>query len=156
MEPVELVCEQELQHSSFECLIEQSWERDTSWERTTNDIHRDDLQFSGNGRPLKKFGSQGQQKSFLIALKLAQYRYLQEKKGFKPMLLLDDIFDKLDDKRITKLMKMVSQDNFGQLFITHTNAEKIRSIFDEIDCEVRVFEVKDGRILNNKSSNESE
>lgn len=155
MEPVELVYESQLQHSSFESLIETSLERDASLERTTTGIHRDDLQFSVNGMPLKKFGSQGQQKSFLIALKLAQYRYLQDRKGFKPMLLLDDIFDKLDNNRITKLMKMVSQDNFGQLFITHTNAEKIRNIFDEINCEVRVFEVEDGRILNNTNSNES-
>ena len=154
LEPVDLVYESQLHDSTFESLIEQSLERDTSLERTTTGIHRDDLQFSVNGMALKKFGSQGQQKSFLIALKLSQYRYLQDKKGFKPMLLLDDIFDKLDDKRITKLMKMVSQDNFGQLFITHTNADKIKKIFHEIGCEVRVFEVEDGGILNNTRSNE--
>lgn len=156
LEPVELVYESQLQHSSFESLIEESLERDTHLERTTMGTHRDDLQFSVNGMPLKKFGSQGQQKSFLIALKLAQYRYLQEKKGFKPMLLLDDIFDKLDDKRITMLMKMVSQDDFGQLFITHTNAEKIKSIFDKIDCEIRIFEVEEGRILNKMNDNGAE
>lgn len=156
LEPVELVYESQLQDSSFESLIEQSIDRDRNLERTTMGIHRDDLQFSVNGMPLKKFGSQGQQKSFLIALKLAQYRYLQNKKGFKPMLLLDDIFDKLDDKRTRKLMQMVSQDNFGQLFITHTNAEKIEGIFQEIGCPLRVFEVNSGRIINIETSNEPE
>jgi DNA replication and repair protein RecF len=154
LEPVELVYESQLESSSFESLIEQSLERDRSLERTTMGTHRDDLQFSVNGMPLKKFGSQGQQKSFLIALKLAQYRYLQNKKGFKPMLLLDDIFDKLDDKRTKKLMQMVSQDNFGQLFITHTNSDKIKSIFNEIGCALRVFEVNRGKIINIETSNE--
>ncbi len=155
IEPVELIYESQLQDTAFEDLILQSLERDRLLERTTMGIHRDDLQFSVNGMPLKKFGSQGQQKSFLIALKLAQYRYLQEKKGFKPMLLLDDIFDKLDDKRTTKLMQMVSQENFGQLFITHTNAEKIKNIFSEIDCALRIFEVNSGKIINMESSDES-
>lgn len=148
MEPVDLIYESQLHSNSFEDLIEQSIERDRHLERTTMGIHRDDLQFSVNEMPLKKFGSQGQQKSFLIALKLAQYQYLQMKKGFKPMLLLDDIFDKLDDKRTKKLMQMVSQDSFGQLFITHTNSEKIKDIFSEIDCDLRIFEVNSGKIVN--------
>jgi DNA replication and repair protein RecF len=155
LEPVELVYESQLQDATFEDLIKQSLERDRLLERTTMGIHRDDLLFGVNGMPLKKFGSQGQQKSFLIALKLAQYRYLQDKKGFKPMLLLDDIFDKLDDKRTTKLMQMVSQDNFGQLFITHTSSEKIKEIFSEIDCALRVFEVENGEIIKIESSHES-
>jgi DNA replication and repair protein RecF len=155
IEPVELVYESQLHDAAFEDLILQSLERDRLLERTTMGIHRDDLQFAVHGMPLKKFGSQGQQKSFLIALKLAQYRYLQEKKGFKPMLLLDDIFDKLDDKRTTKLMQMVSQDNFGQLFITHTNSEKIKEIFNEINCALRIFEVEGGKIINTENSDES-
>lgn len=148
-EPVELIYESQLYDSSFDVLIKESLERDRHLERTTKGIHRDDLLFSVNGMPLKKFGSQGQQKSFLISLKLAQYQYLRDKKGFKPMLLLDDIFDKLDDKRVKKLMEMVSQDDFGQLFITHTNVDKIKSIFDEIGGEPRYFRVNDGRIDNN-------
>lgn len=154
LEPVDLVYDSQLQTLSFEELIEQSLEKDRILERTTTGIHRDDLQFSVNGMPLKKFGSQGQQKSFLIALKLAQYQYLQNKKGFKPMLLLDDIFDKLDDKRTRKLMQMVSQDDFGQLFITHTNSNKIKDVFSEIDCNLRVFNVDGGRII--KIENEQE
>jgi DNA replication and repair protein RecF len=93
---------------------------------------------------MKKFGSQGQQKSFLIALKLAQYSFLQQRKGFKPLLLLDDIFDKLDDKRVRKLMTMVSHHDFGQIFITDTSTERIRTIFAGIGVEVNIFEVERG------------
>jgi len=115
-------------------------------ERTTTGIHRDEMQFAIHGMPMKKFGSQGQQKSFLIALKLAQYSYLYRQKGFKPLLLLDDIFDKLDDKRITKLMQMVSNHDFGQVFITDTSREKVKTIFDQITVDIKVFEVTGGAI----------
>ncbi len=96
--------------------------------------------------PMKKFGSQGQQKSFLIALKLAQYSFLQERKGYKPLLLLDDIFDKLDDKRTRKLMEMVSHDDFGQIFITDTSRERISSIFAAIGVGLTIFEVEKGTV----------
>lgn len=148
VEPVELSYESQLQSTPFEELIKESFEKDRHLERTTTGVHRDDLQFSVNGLPLKKFGSQGQQKSFLIALKLAQYQYLNFKKGFKPMLLLDDVFDKLDDKRTTRLMEMVTKENFGQLFITDTNSEKVKQVFSEIDCDIRIFNVVRGSIKN--------
>ncbi|HEY0895976.1 MAG TPA: DNA replication and repair protein RecF, partial [Sphingobacteriaceae bacterium] len=93
-----------------------------------------------------KFGSQGQQKSFLTALKLAQYTYLDQQKGFKPLLLLDDIFDKLDDRRTRKLMEMVSAHDFGQIFITDTNRERIQAIFEEIKVAVQIFDVEHGNI----------
>ncbi|MBL7864267.1 MAG: DNA replication and repair protein RecF [Cyclobacteriaceae bacterium] len=93
-------------------------DRDILLGRTTVGIHRDDFKFSLSDHDLKSFGSQGQQKSFLIALKLAEFDCLSEKNGFKPMLLLDDIFDKLDDKRIVQLMKLVTGGMFGQIFMT--------------------------------------
>jgi DNA replication and repair protein RecF len=96
--------------------------------------------------PLKKFGSQGQQKSFLIALKLAQYAYLQKHKGFKPLLLLDDIFDKLDDNRMHKLMEMVSHQDFGQIFITDTGRERVLALFNKINVPVTLFEVNNGSV----------
>jgi len=108
-EQVELVYESQLLQDNFAALLKKSIERDRVLERTTAGIHKDDLQFVIHGMPMKKFGSQGQQKSFLIALKLAQYTFLNMQKGFKPLLLLDDIFDKLDEKRVTKLMQMVSE-----------------------------------------------
>ena len=111
-------------------------------------IHKDELAFVISEMPLKKFGSQGQQKSFLIALKLAQYAYLAKNKGFKPLLLLDDIFDKLDDNRVQKLMQMVSHHDFGQIFITDTGIERVKSIFKKIEVDVTLFEVDNGQIQN--------
>lgn len=129
-------------------LLHHNLEKDRTLERTTQGIHKDDLIFTIHETqlPLKKFGSQGQQKSFLIALKLAQYSYFQRKNGFKPLLLLDDIFDKLDDNRTRKLMQMVSEDDFGQIFLTDTNAARIQFIFEEIQQELRIFEVHKGAI----------
>lgn len=145
-EQVQLVYESQLLNYSFPDLLKKTTEKDRILERTTAGIHRDDLQFSIHGMPLKKFGSQGQQKSFLIALKLAQYNYLQQQKGFNPLLLLDDIFDKLDEHRITKLMQLVSQHEFGQVFITDASANRVTQIFDRIDVDVKLFKVNQGEV----------
>src|SRR5690606_2249117 len=130
----------------FMHLLESSLEKDRILERTTQGIHKDDLLFTIHGEmALKKFGSQGQQKSFLIALRLAQYTYLQEQNKFKTLLLLDDIFDKLDESGTKKLMQMVSDDEFGQIFITDTDAARIRKIFDEIQQPIRIFDIEGGQ-----------
>ena len=81
-----------------------------------------------------------------MALKLAQYSFLYQRKGFKPLLLLDDIFDKLDDKRVKKLMHMVSNHDFGHVFITDTNSGKIISIFNDIEVELKLFKVSGGTV----------
>ncbi len=145
-EKVELNYESPLLMDDFETLLKKNNERDRKFERTTAGIHRDDLQFVIHGMPMKKFGSQGQQKSFLIALKLAQYTFLTNRKGFKPLLLLDDIFDKLDELRITKLMQMVSANNFGQVFITDTNIARVEQVFTHIGVPVKIFNVKEGEV----------
>lgn len=146
-EEVSLVYESPLMETNFETLLRDNLEKDRMLERTTQGIHKDDLLFTiHEGMPLKKFGSQGQQKSFLIALKLAQYRFLRDKKRYKPLLLLDDIFDKLDVSRTKKLMQLVSEDEFGQIFITDTDAQRIKDIFDEMAQPIRIFEVKEGSI----------
>lgn len=145
-ELVDLVYESPLLNDDFASLLSMSIEKDRGLERTTVGVHKDDLLFAIHGMPMKKFGSQGQQKSFLIALKLSQYSYLLQKKGFKPLLLLDDIFDKLDDKRTTKLMKMVSEDGFGQIFITDTSRQRIERIFSEIAVSVDIFDIVKGTI----------
>ncbi|MDT3404381.1 DNA replication/repair protein RecF [Mucilaginibacter terrae] len=145
-EKVELVYDSQLLNDDFAALLKKTTEKDRVLERTTAGIHRDDLLFSIHGMPLKKFGSQGQQKSFLIALKLAQYMYLQQQKGFKPLLLLDDIFDKLDEHRITKLMQLVSNHEFGQVFITDASASRVSTIFERISVEVKVFNVNGGEV----------
>ena len=91
----------------------------------------DDLNFSIEGFPIKKFGSQGQQKTFLIALKLAQFHFIAEKSGIAPILLLDDIFDKLDDNRVSQLVSLVNQDVFGQIFISDTHADRTQEIVNQ-------------------------
>ena len=145
-ERVELIYESQLLTDDFGTLLSKNLERDRVLERTTAGIHKDDLQFLIHGMPMKKFGSQGQQKSFLIALKLAQYSFLYQVKGFKPLLLLDDIFDKLDDQRVTKLMEMVSNNDFGQVFITDTSINRVNHIFNQIGVEIKLFTVNQGEI----------
>jgi len=145
-EQVSLSYQSQLNEKSFETLLAQAIEKDRLLERTTVGIHKDELQFEIAGMPMKKFGSQGQQKSFLIALKLAQYSYLQKFKGFKPLLLLDDIFDKLDQNRIHKLMEMVSHHDFGQIFITDTDKQRVANVFEQIAIDVDLFEVSEGSV----------
>ncbi|MDB5018072.1 MAG: recF [Mucilaginibacter sp.] len=146
VEQVELIYESQLLQQDFTVLLKKNIERDRALERTTTGIHKDDLLFAIHGMPMKKFGSQGQQKSFLIALKLAQYSFLNLQKGFKPILLLDDIFDKLDDQRVTKLMQMISNHDFGQVFITDTNVSRVKNIFNEIGVHIKLFKVTGGEI----------
>lgn len=145
-EQVELLYDSPLLQDDFSNLLSRNLERDRILERTTTGIHKDELSFSIHGMALKKFGSQGQQKSFLIALKLAQYTFLYQQKGFEPLLLLDDIFDKLDNDRTTKLMKMVSDKDFGQIFLTDTSRERVETIFNELNVPVNIFEVHKGHI----------
>ena len=145
-EQVGLQYQSQLIDHTFEQLLTQSVEKDKILERTTTGIHKDELIFTIHEMPLKKFGSQGQQKSFVIALKLAQYYYLQQHKGFKPLLLLDDIFDKLDDQRVSKLMEMVSHHDFGQIFITDTGKNRVLEIFEKISTPLTLFEVHNGTL----------
>ncbi len=145
-EEVELVYESQLFTNNFKSLLSNTLQRDRILQRTTTGIHKDELVFTIHNMSLKKVGSQGQQKSFLIALKLAQYAILNKLKGFKPLLLLDDIFDKLDEHRVKKLMKMVSNDDFGQIFITDTNANRIKTIFNEIGKIPKIFEIYNGKL----------
>lgn len=145
-ENVELVYESQLLQADLGTLLKKNAEKDKVLERTTCGVHKDDMLFYINGMPIKKFGSQGQQKSFLIALKLAQYTLLQQAKGFKPLLLLDDIFDKLDDKRVEKLMQMVSNHNFGQVFITDTGYNRVKQIFEDMGVPVKLFKIAQGEV----------
>ncbi|MGI8893804.1 MAG: DNA replication/repair protein RecF, partial [Bacteroidia bacterium] len=124
-ELVEIEYSSQLNSNPFSELLKQNREKDRIVQFTTTGIHKDDLEMKIHNYPIKKFGSQGQQKSFLIALKLAQFQFFSMKKGVKPILLLDDIFDKLDEQRVTKLMELVSQDNFSQIFITDTHSERV-------------------------------
>jgi len=111
-------------------------------------IHKDDFNFQIGEHPIRKIGSQGQQKSFIIALKLAQFQIFEGAKAEKPLLLLDDIFDKLDDQRIAQLMELISRNTFGQIFLTDARPERSKKMMAKLDAEVRFFEVVDGAVKN--------
>jgi DNA replication and repair protein RecF len=147
-EMVDIRYESHLNEGDFKTSLSNSTERDRMLQYTSVGPHKDDLVLIINEFPVKRFASQGQQKSFLIALKLAQFDFVSKKKGIKPVLLLDDIFDKLDDDRVGKLMQLVSKDNFGQIFITDTHPVRIQQIFDEIGVSIRLFPVKEGAVVN--------
>ena len=140
----------QLKDNNFKGLLINSVERDRILKYTTTGIHKDDLIFKIGDYPIKKFGSQGQQKSFIIALKLAQFEYTKELKQYNPILLFDDIFDKLDDIRVEKLMELVSNNSFGQVFVTDAHPERIKKVFDLIDENCTIVEVVDGSIKDIK------
>ena len=129
----------QLDASSFREKLSDSIQQDKAAQYTTVGIHKDDLGFMMGGFPIKRFGSQGQQKSFVIALKLAQFEYTRKIRGFSPVLLLDDVFDKLDDARVQELIRLVSEHSFGQVFITDTSEERILKNFDQMQIDHRIF-----------------
>ncbi|MDN3668999.1 DNA replication/repair protein RecF [Echinicola jeungdonensis] len=145
-EAIDIRYESQCNRDDFEKEFYQSLKKDLILKRTNMGIHKDDFVFEIDDFPLKKFGSQGQQKSFLIALKLAQFQVFKEKKETKPLLLLDDIFDKLDDFRISKLMELVAHHEFGQLFITDARPERTRKILQDIDADIAYYEIEKGEI----------
>ena len=105
-------------------------------------IHKDDLVFEIDGYPIKKFGSQGQQKSFLIALKLAQFDFIKKQSGDDPILLLDDIFDKLDEQRVSQIIKLVDDENFGQIFISDTHADRTENAIKQVHQSYEIFKLE--------------
>ena len=146
-EKVEIIYSSQLLNANLQDLLTQSIERDRIVRHTTYGIHRDDLVFNINGFPVKKFGSQGQQKSFVIAIKLAQFEYTRQKKGFKPILLFDDIFDKLDDNRVQQIIHLVNENNFGQVFITDTQRQRVENIFKQVEIDHKIFTVENGEVI---------
>ena len=138
----------DVMEEAFESEFKISLQKDILLQRTSIGAHKDDYIFRLNSKPIKKFGSQGQQKSFIIALKLAEYDYLKSQIGFEPLLLLDDIFDKLDDERIEHLVKLLSDNTrFHQIFITDAREERSRSFFKEIEG-VMFQEIENGSLVS--------
>ena len=127
-EVISLGYKTQVHEDNYLFLLQQALKNDLQKQYTTVGIHKDDLLFQLNDYPIKKFGSQGQQKSFLIALKFAQYDFLRNLKGIKPILLLDDVFDKLDENRVTQIISMIMRDDLGQLFISDTHAERTENV----------------------------
>jgi len=128
--------------SNFEAEFRQAFKKDCLLQRTTMGVHKDDYKFMLEGHLLKKYGSQGQQKSFVVALKLAQFEFMHKKLGHKPILLMDDIFDKLDDNRIQKLLDMLTADKFGQVFITDARPERTQSLLGGLKVQPNIIDVE--------------
>ena len=131
----------QLEKTDFEELLQKNLEKDRVLQYTSVGIHRDDLLYSIDDHPIKKFGSQGQQKTYLIALKLAEFDLIQLQSKKTPILLLDDIFDKLDENRVSKIIDLVNDDNFGQIFITDTHAERTENVIKKTDQSYKMFQL---------------
>jgi DNA replication and repair protein RecF len=139
--------ESKLHDNDFQKMLVENREKDRILQRTTSGIHRDDLVFTFNdNQPAKRFASQGQLKSFLLAIKLAQYEVLRQRTSKMPILLLDDIFDKLDAERVAQLLSLLAGDNFGQLFITDTQKERTLNAIGTQYADIQHFEVENGLV----------
>ena len=141
-EVVELVYESDLFNGNLNTLLAQNINKDKALQYTSVGIHKDDLSFNIKEHPIKKFGSQGQQKSFLIALKLAQFDFIKSQSGVTPILLLDDIFDKLDENRVAQIIKLVDNENFGQLFISDTHPERTENVIKQVHQSYEMFKLQ--------------
>jgi len=140
-EDINLFYESELQQASMAELLKLNRNKDCLAQRTTSGIHRDDLDIQMNKQDFKNIASQGQRKSLLFALKLAEMEVLRKEKGFAPILLLDDVFEKLDEERISNLLNMVCMENDGQVFITDTNEERLKQHLDNLAAKYQLIEL---------------
>lgn len=134
----------DLQNASLEKLLLERREKDKILKFTTAGIQRDDFIFMLDGYPIRRCGSQGQQKSFLVALKFAQYEIMKRRYGYAPTLLLDDLFDKLDKGRVTNLLRMVSGQDFGQIFLSDSNKVRLSDVVDAVTSDSAYFEARGG------------
>ena len=140
-ETINLSYKSQLHEQSLEALLVENLNKDKVLQHTSVGTHKDDLNFEIDGFPIKKFGSQGQQKSFLIALKLAQFDFIKQQSGYPPILLLDDIFDKLDANRVAQIVNLVNQDHFGQLFISDTHADRTEAVVKTTEQSYKMFKL---------------
>ena len=140
-EAVHLSYKSDLFDDDLNVLLKQNLNKDKALQYTSVGIHKDDMIFEIGDYPIKKFGSQGQQKSFLIALKLAQFDFIKQQSGVAPILLLDDIFDKLDEHRVAQIIQLVDDKHFGQLFISDTHAERTENVVKQIHQSYKVFKL---------------
>jgi DNA replication and repair protein RecF len=148
-EKVKLAYQSQLQgENNLQELLLQYRSRDKIIGYTTKGIHKDDLDMLLEGFPIKRVGSQGQNKTYLIALKLAQFVFLKQLNNIRPILLFDDIFDKLDAERVKQIISLLQDDRFGQIFISDTNREYISDILKKSGCPYFMFSVNNGEINN--------
>ena len=140
-EKISIEYKSDLINNQVENLIKDSFQKDVILQYTSVGLHKDDFVFNIDENRIKRFGSQGQQKSFLIALKLAQFDYLKNETGNSPILLMDDIFDKLDLMRVKRIVEIVNSTNFGQLFLSDTDKERIEKVLSSLNLSSKIFEV---------------
>ena len=138
----------QLLEGTFKENLANGLQKDSYSGHTSMGIHKDDYLFQLNGKSLKKLGSQGQQKTFLISLKLAHFKHIESKTNSKPILLLDDIYDKLDEERIGQLMTKICEGDYGQVFITDTNTKRLPAFFKKKKYECFAFEIENGTIID--------
>lgn len=150
-EDVSLVYESQLMHNDMKSLLAGSIRKDLYLQYTTTGIHKDDLQMNLNNYLIKKTGSQGQQKTYQVALKLAKFEFIRKKSGISPILLLDDIFDKFDSLRVEQIIRLVINEEFGQIFITDTNEEHLSRILQRLNSEHKVFIINSDQKIELKS-----
>ena len=140
-EDVKLSYKSDLFEGDLKDLLNENINKDKALQYTSIGIHKDDLNFEIEDFPIKKFGSQGQQKSFLVALKLAQFDFIKQQSGVHPILLLDDIFDKLDENRVSQIIELVDEEHFGQIFISDTHAERTEDVVKQIHQSYKIFKL---------------
>ena len=140
-EPVSIEYKSQLSHKTLSKLLEDQLQKDMVLQYTSVGTHKDDLSFEIEGHPIKKFGSQGQQKSFLVALKLAQFDFIKKISGVNPILLLDDVFDKLDEQRVAHIVALVATNELGQIFISDTHAERTEKVVKESNQTYKIFKL---------------
>ena len=145
-ESVKLKYRSHLSEGNFAETLQSSFNKDRYLEYTTIGIHKDDLLLEMNDFLVKSLGSQGQQKSYLVALKLAKFDYIKRKAGFSPILLLDDIFDKFDAERVEQIIRLVGNHRFGQIFITDTHQNRLKDILSSHKTDYKLFRIADNGI----------
>jgi len=137
-ENIELIYSSQLHDKDFSTLLNESIDNDCRLQFTTTGVHKDDLLLQMNGFPIKKSGSQGQQKTFLVSMKLANFNFISQQGNINPIFLLDDIFDKFDAMRVGHIIRLVADNRFGQIFITDTGRENIEKILQKTNCQYQM------------------
>lgn len=155
-EEIDLRYDSHLNKADFSIALEAAVEKDRMLQYSSVGVHKDDLSFLINEVPVRRYASQGQQKSFLIALKLAHFNFIAKEKDINPILLLDDIFDKLDESRVTRLMELVSNENFGQLIITDSHEDRLKKIFDHMNVHLPTFHISNAVVKSDNIEKEVE
>jgi DNA replication and repair protein RecF len=145
-EEIGLEYQSQLHDKDLPQLLRDHEQKDRILQYTTAGTHKDDLLMSLSGYPIKRIGSQGQQKTFLVALKLAKYDFIKKVNGFHPILLLDDVFDKFDSRRVRQIIRLVAEHEFGQIFITDTNRERIKNVLKDLAIDYKLFQVEESGI----------